>query len=678
VEKAKSTYCFISSGIVILLFFALSILPVSYSQQCYPDPDNPSKPCEETEEKVNSMPQNGLNETKSQDQPMHHEQSSEKHLDGTKNGAQEKQPSGNQKATTKSADNLEPELEQNSRNISPINNMNSIPRGILESIISTQSYHCISSNNSNGQILNSNEGNLDLKFYWSKTDLIHPVSIQISPNPYTLDPLPVILRDNKQGDCSAAVGDISISKIQFSLYTITELNEKGVVLRSFQIPLTKQLPNIYVNIHNRNFSEEATDFEVIPNQYLIQVEENVTDDVSKIASEFATMTNSKILKIFENSKAFAFTIGDSDMDKIEKALTADPRFKVIEQNMMGRIAQIEKSQAVSSGFQRVTSGTSQLSLSSLESGNDKIDVDIAVLDTGIDLDHPDLNVYKNVTFINGTFSGNDDNGHGSEVAGIAAARNNDLGMVGMAPGARLWSIKVCAAAGNCPLDTQLEGLEYAITHANEIDVINISIENRYSSILNAAIERATQKGIVVIAASGNDAKDAGDISPANSPDVIAVSGLADSDGKCGGLGPVTSYGEDDTLANFSNFGEIIDIASPAVDILTTYNNSDYSLDSGTSFAAPFVSGAAAVIKSQNSTIPVNEVRDQIINIGTPPLDTCDGKARGYFLSDPDAFREHLLYMDSTLDGSSANHIPSSIGKKIQSVILKDKVKQILK
>ena len=68
-------------------------------------------------------------------------------------------------------------------------------------------------------------------------------------------------------------------------------------------------------------------------------------------------------------------------------------------------------------------------------------VDIAILDTGVSLDHPDLNVYKDVTFINGTTTGNDDNGHGSHVAGIAAAKDNDQGIVGIAPGARIWAIR---------------------------------------------------------------------------------------------------------------------------------------------------------------------------------------------------------------------------------------------
>ena len=84
-------------------------------------------------------------------------------------------------------------------------------------------------------------------------------------------------------------------------------------------------------------------------------------------------------------------------------------------------------------------------LSSAASGDgkgDNINADIAVLDTGIDISHPDLNVYKDVTFVPDTTSGNDDNGHGTMVAGVAAAKDNNMGVVGVAPGAKLWAIKV--------------------------------------------------------------------------------------------------------------------------------------------------------------------------------------------------------------------------------------------
>jgi subtilisin family serine protease len=465
---------------------------------------------------------------------------------------------------------------------------------------------------------------------------------------------------------------VSMHRIQFSFYTVKQFDEIGALVRSFQIPVNKQWPDVLVNIHSRSFSKVPLDFEFIPNQYLVKFKENITDDVDDIASIFASKTNAKILKIYQNSKAFAFSISDDDVDNIDQAITLDPRLERVEQNVMGRIAQLTTNQAIPVGLQRVISDASQFSLdSSVGASTGQVDADIAIIDSGIDIDHPDLNVYKNVTFVNGTTSGDDDNGHGSEVAGIAAAKNNLLGIVGMAPGAKLWSVKVCSSDGNCPLSSQLEGIEYVIDHADELDVVNISIENPYSPILNAAIERVAQKGLIVVAASGNDGKDAFDISPANSPDVIAVSGLADSDGKCGGIGPETSYGQDDTLADFSNFGEVIDIASPAVDILTTYNNSDYSVDSGTSLAAPFVTGAAALIKSKNEDITVNETRDQIINIGSSPLTECDGKARGYFFNDPDNFREHLLYMNSSENGNPANLDKEFVGGQTQQINLND-------
>ena len=126
------------------------------------------------------------------------------------------------------------------------------------------------------------------------------------------------------------------------------------------------------------------------------------------------------------------------------------------------------------------------------------DVDIAVLDTGVSLVHPDLKVYRNATFINGTITGNDDNGHGSHVAGIAAAKDNGKGIVGISPGARIWAVKVCDGLGECKITNQIKGIEYAIKHANEIDVLNISIENPNSPALNSIINTAVKAGITVV------------------------------------------------------------------------------------------------------------------------------------------------------------------------------------
>lgn len=308
-------------------------------------------------------------------------------------------------------------------------------------------------------------------------------------------------------------------------------------------------------------------------------------------------------------------------------------------------------------MQRVT----PISTDTNMSGSD-FNVDIAVLDTGVSLDHPDLNVYRDVTFINGTTTGNDDNGHGSHVAGIAAAKDNDVGIVGIAPGARIWAIKVCDAAGECKITNQIKGVEYAIQHANEIDILNISIENPNSPALNSIINAAVKAGITVVVAAGNYGKDASLTSPANNPNVLTVSAIADSDGVCGAAGPdlILSGGNetisDDSFAFFSNFGPVVKIAAPGVNVLSTYTGNGYAVDSGTSMAAPYVSGAAALYKAQHPNAMPAEVREAILNSGSTPGTVCDEGAHGYFTGDVDALPEPLLYRESV---STSTITPSS-------------------
>ncbi len=278
-------------------------------------------------------------------------------------------------------------------------------------------------------------------------------------------------------------------------------------------------------------------------------------------------------------------------------------------------------------------------------------VDVAVLDTGVSLAHPDLNVYKDVTFINETTSGNDDNGHGSHVAGIAAAKDNDVGIVGIAPGARIWAIKVCDASGECKITNQIKGIEYAIKHADEIDVLNISVENPNSPALNSIIDEAIKAGITVVVSAGNYGKDASLTSPANNPNVLTVSAIADSDGVCGAVGPdLLLSGDnvtltDDSFAFFSNFGPMVKVAAPGVNVLSTYTGNGYAVDSGTSMAAPYVTGAAALYKAQHPNAMPAEVVNAVIGAGSTQDTVCDGSAHGYFTGDLDTLPEPLLYRD---------------------------------
>jgi subtilisin family serine protease len=253
----------------------------------------------------------------------------------------------------------------------------------------------------------------------------------------------------------------------------------------------------------------------------------------------------------------------------------------------------------------------------------------------------------NVSFIDGTSSGDDDQGHGSHVAGIAAAKDNSIGVRGVAPDARLWAIKVCDKFGECKVSNQMKGIEYATKHANEIDVLNISIENPNSPALNSVINEAVNAGITVVVAAGNSGSDASTVSPANNPNVLTVSAIGDSDGRCGGLGPAMEQLDgkvtDDTFAYFSNFGPEVKLAAPGVDIFSTYNGTDYALDSGTSMATPHAAGAAALYKAEFPNASPAQVMAELEALGSTPSTQCDGGPRGYFIGDTDGINEPLLF-----------------------------------
>lgn len=260
-----------------------------------------------------------------------------------------------------------------------------------------------------------------------------------------------------------------------------------------------------------------------------------------------------------------------------------------------QVGWVEQDQVVTIGAQTLPWGVDRVdadqnATANINGRDERVNVDIAIIDTGIQLNHPDLNVFRNVSFVRGAKTGNDDNGHGTHVAGTAAALDNGIGVVGVAPGARLWAVKVLNRNGMGTMSGVIKGVDYVTAYATEIEVANMSLGGGDSAALKTAIANSAAKGMVYVVSAGNSSADAGSTSPANSPDVLCVSAIVDTDGKCGGSGPSTSYGEDDTLATFSNFGEVVDIAAPGVNVLSTYIGGAYATMSGTSMASPHVAG----------------------------------------------------------------------------------------
>ncbi|WP_433333484.1 S8 family serine peptidase [Spirillospora sp. CA-294931] len=328
-----------------------------------------------------------------------------------------------------------------------------------------------------------------------------------------------------------------------------------------------------------------------------------------------------------------------------EALRRDPRVRAVEADQVVRITD----QTTPTGIGRTfAAGNPNLKIN----GKDdlSIDVDVAVLDTGVDTRHPDLTVAAHTDCVNRTSctdgTGTDDHGHGSHVAGIAAARDNGIGVVGMAPGARIWSVKVLDASGSGQLSGVTAGVDWVAAHSDEIEVANLSLgcDGCTDNALSQAISSAVGKGVVFAVAAGNNHKDARTFFPANHPDVITVSALADFDGAAGGGAASTCRADkDDTLADFSNFGASVEIAAPGTCINSTSKQGGYATLSGTSMAAPHVAGAAGLLTANGNRATG---RDGALRIRQRLIDT--GNTR-WTDDSGDGITEPLLDVGSTGD-----------------------------
>lgn len=241
----------------------------------------------------------------------------------------------------------------------------------------------------------------------------------------------------------------------------------------------------------------------------------------------------------------------------------------------------------------------------ISKGDEKVIV--AVVDTGVDLDHPDLkdNLVKGYTTIKGTTSANDDNGHGTHVAGVVAAiADNGIGVTGMAPQCKVMPIKVLSGKGEGNDSDIAEGIIWAVDHGAKI--INLSLGGAGAGkTLENAITYAYKSNTLVIAAMGNNGANVKNY-PAAFKNVIAV-GASDVKNK---------------IAPFSNFGDWISVTAPGLKIYSTfpsykvelskYNLGEaYGILSGTSMSTPFVAGLAGLIWSKNKNFTRADVRKKI-------------------------------------------------------------------
>ncbi len=283
----------------------------------------------------------------------------------------------------------------------------------------------------------------------------------------------------------------------------------------------------------------------------------------------------------------------------------------------------------------------------------RVDVDIAIIDTGIDIDHPDLNVVGGKNCQKGT-TYDDGNGHGTHVAGSAAGLDNGNGVVGMAPGARLWAVRVLDNSGSGSWSSVICGVDWVTgqaTTSNKIEVANMSLGGSGSDPDNSttncstgnglhdAICKSVAAGTTYAVAAGNSSADSKDHVPAAFDEVITVSALADFDGAPGGLGsPTCRTDVDDTFASFSNYGADVDLIAPGVCIRSAWKGGGYNTISGTSMASPHVAGAAALLKATTPSATPAEVQTTLQGAGN--LNWSNG-------DDRDSIKEVLVDVSSS-------------------------------
>jgi len=310
-------------------------------------------------------------------------------------------------------------------------------------------------------------------------------------------------------------------------------------------------------------------------------------------------------------------------------VAADPRVAAVVPDGPVSIA----TQVLPPGIDRIDAD-----VSSAASGNGRgaTDVDIAIIDTGIDTGHRDLNVVGGYSCISNTFQ--DGHGHGTHVAGIAAAKDNHIGVVGVAPGARLWAVRVLGPDGSGTFSSVACGVDWVTAHADTIEVANMSLGGSggegscTDGGLHQAICASVAAGVTYAVAAGNESADASQFVPAAYDEVITVSAITDFDGKPGGTGaPTCQIGTDDQFAFFSNFGADVDLTAPGVCVLSTWLGGGYRSISGTSMSSPHVAGAAALYKAGHPGASPAAVKAALTGAGT--FD---------WTGDPDGIQEPLV------------------------------------
>ncbi len=311
--------------------------------------------------------------------------------------------------------------------------------------------------------------------------------------------------------------------------------------------------------------------EIVPGEFIVVFKDDVVD-VDGLVTQFARKHNVAAQFVYKHSiKGFSGALPAA----VVAALKTDPRVKYVLPDYRISVGPPPGAGPGGSEGQVVPWGVTRVG--GPKDGTGKT---AWVIDTGIDLDHPDLNVdvSRSANFVpRGKDSPDDGNGHGTHVAGTIGAIDNTIDVVGVAANATLVAVRVLDNSGSGQYSWVIAGVDYVAQNASPGDVANMSLGGPPHDALDDAVRAAADKGILFAIAAGNDGDDANNYSPARVEYTNVYT--------------VSAIGEDDCLASFSNWGNPpIEFAAPGVGILSTKKGGGTTTLSGTSMAAPHVAG----------------------------------------------------------------------------------------
>ncbi len=366
----------------------------------------------------------------------------------------------------------------------------------------------------------------------------------------------------------------------------------------------------------------------------IVVLENSVDDPGAVGRAQTEQHGGRLGFVYEYGPiGYSATLPSSAVE----ALSRDPRVRDVRDDQL----YVAGAQTTPTGVKRVFASTNN-ALKIDEAANFTVNADVAVIDFGVDFEHPDLVVLKR-TYCNGTEkaasckdeTGTDENGHGTHVAGTIAAIDNGVGVVGVAPSARIWAVKVLDP--NSFESEIVAGINWVTSKAADIEVANMSIQCPAlpcePKTIKEAVTKSVEAGVVHVGIAGNQGKEASQTGLATIPLSITASAIADYDGlpneaatalwypSCNATKQEKDTGKDandDNLATFSNWGAAVEITAPGVCIYSTYKGKGYAYETGTSMAAPHVAGAAAILaalSNPNNKGDVEAIKATLVNAG---------------------------------------------------------------